>query len=586
MSLLVCGVGLLYLFFETAAVTFVTLGSAGPVGLVWLAAAAAVAAALPRRFTSTPLNRVGSIIAARPISSAVIAAVASAAYLYATAVGQGRSFHPAVHDEFSYLVQAHQFARGHGWYAAHPLGPFFDSFQLLVAPVYASAYFPGTALLYVPGVWLGLPPWVTSLAVAAAVAGLLFRAVAMALDGPSAIAAVLLLWVDGQYRTASVAVLGQMPTLALGLAATVAALAFLRDGRLRWAVVAGACLGWAAVTRPLDAACFGLPIAIALVARRPRVVTVAGLLLPALPFLAAQVTLNHGITGHWLTTPFRLYADRDYPGTHYGFNAYDPSAAPASPLPQKRALYDEYRPLLREHTVGHIVDDQFRNHGPMMPPRLPVTLTQLTVVPFALLVVVMPVALAGATRPRLLLLAPLPLFVVVYAGYVFFFPHYVLVVSAAVIAAVLVAGRALVQLAPPSVLPRASVAAFVVLTAVAVAGLPQLDGSGQPYTDDPFATPLLDDVDRQLAKLAGRGRAVVLFTFDPKRSAHEEPVYNAAVGWPDDAAVVRAHDLGPGRDRELFRYYADRQPDRLAYRYDEATRTLTPLGAVGAIAGR
>ena len=76
----------------------------------------------------------------------------------------------------------------------------------------------------------------------------------------------------------------------------------------------------------------------------------------------------------------------------------------------------------------------------------------------------------------------------------------------------------------------------------------------------------------------------MLFTYDPGRNTHEEPVYNAGVAWPDDAAVVRAHDLGPARDAELFAYYAARQPPRFAYRYDERTRTLTPLGPVADLA--
>jgi hypothetical protein len=50
--------------------------------------------------------------------------------------------------------------------------------------------------------------------------------------------------------------------------------------------------------------------------------------------------------------------------------------------------------------------------------------------------------------------------------------------------------------------------------------------------------------------------------------------------WPDDARIIRAHDLGPERNRELFRYYAQRQPQRTVYRFDRMTATLTRLGNV------
>ena len=581
--LLGIGVGLMPLLFGRSAPIFVTLGTAGPQGLAILTAIAIAVAAGPARYSTLPMAAARRGIAARPRTAAAAVAVLTVAYLFAAAKGQGRSFRPYVHDEFSYLIQAHQFARLHAWYPAHPLAPAFDGFQLFADPVYASAYFPGTALLHVPGVWLRLPPWATSLALAGVVAGLLFRLVTTLVDGVAAVVAALLLASDIQFRGLSVMTLAQMPLLAAGLSATLATLAWRDTGRRRWAVAIGVAMGLAAVTRPLDAACFAVPIAVAVLARRPRPIVLAWMIAPTVPFLALQLTLNHGITGRWLTTPFRLYADREYPGTAYGFHRPDPAAGPASPLRQARALYDDYRPLIAEHTPAHVVADQLRAHGPLMPARLSVTLTQLTLAPFAVLIVLVPVAAAGLTVRRAIVLAVLPLFVAAYAGYVFFFPHYTLVVAAAVVLAIVVGAEQLVALTPARLRPRVAVGVTFVLAGMAVAGLPEF-AVGGPTTDDLFNTPVLGNVDAQLAGL-GSPRAVVLFTYDPERNAHEEPVYNAAVAWPDDAAVVRAHDLGPAVNARLFAYYAARQPDRVAYRYDEATRHLTPLGPVTALAG-
>ena len=71
--------------------------------------------------------------------------------------------------------------------------------------------------------------------------------------------------------------------------------------------------------------------------------------------------------------------------------------------------------------------------------------------------------------------------------------------------------------------------------------------------------------------------AVILFRYTPGANIIEEPVYNTSVAWPDDAPVVRAHDLGP-RNSEIYRYYAERQPERMFYLFERATGTLTPLG--------
>jgi hypothetical protein len=66
--------------------------------------------------------------------------------------------------------------------------------------------------------------------------------------------------------------------------------------------------------------------------------------------------------------------------------------------------------------------------------------------------------------------------------------------------------------------------------------------------------------------------AVVLIRYHPGDDFFREPVYNWDVPWPDDAPVIRAHDLGPARDGEIFEYYARRQPDRNFYLFDFRAR--------------
>jgi hypothetical protein len=85
-------------------------------------------------------------------------------------------------------------------------------------------------------------------------------------------------------------------------------------------------------------------------------------------------------------------------------------------------------------------------------------------------------------------------------------------------------------------------------------------------------------IDTTLASLP-RGKSIVLFRFSPQSNSVEEPVYNPYVLYPDDAAVIRAHDRGEENVR-LYSYYAQRQPQRIVYQYDLGDDSLTKLGNV------
>ena len=64
--------------------------------------------------------------------------------------------------------------------------------------------------------------------------------------------------------------------------------------------------------------------------------------------------------------------------------------------------------------------------------------------------------------------------------------------------------------------------------------------------------------------------AVVLFAYQPGGNFREEPVYNTDVAWPDDATIIRAHDLGKVRNQAIFDYYARTQPERTFYSFDRS----------------
>src|SRR5207302_313471 len=71
----------------------------------------------------------------------------------------------------------------------------------------------------------------------------------------------------------------------------------------KWLLLIGACSGWAAITRPVDALILAIPVGVALLidlgrATWPtRIRSLALPILAAIPFLAIQATLNRGVTG-------------------------------------------------------------------------------------------------------------------------------------------------------------------------------------------------------------------------------------------------------------------------------------------------
>ena len=80
--------------------------------------------------------------------------------------------------------------------------------------------------------------------------------------------------------------------------------------------------------------------------------------------------------------------------------------------------------------------------------------------------------------------------------------------------------------------------------------------------------------------------AVVLFRYHARQgnSFHCEPVYNIDTPWLDEAPLIKAHDLGGMRDREIAAYYAARQPERRFYlfdRQDDVHYRIKDLGTAG-----
>ena len=262
---------------------------------------------------------------------------------------------PLIHDEASYLLQAETFARGRWSMPSPPIPAFFEQFHVLVTPTFASKYPPGHAILLVPGIWLGLPGLVPLLLNALA-GGLLF---ALARRVANAWVALLtfLLWLtlitNLEFRPSY---FSENTTSALWLLGWWAILEWTATGRERWLAAVSACVGWMAITRPVTAVAFALPIVIFVLSRVLRQREWRVLVRPALIGLAILALLplwSARTIGTWRTTPYSLYSKIYFPFDRPGFGL--DSTPPRRELPpDMRKLGDAFAPFHARYTPREV----------------------------------------------------------------------------------------------------------------------------------------------------------------------------------------------------------------------------------------
>jgi hypothetical protein len=277
------------------------------------------------------------------------------------------------------------------------------------------------------------------------------------------------------------------------------------------------------------------------------------------------------------------------PWTHYGQrnDPYDrllvgrPSTAEVSPdLPaQKRQFSQELSRAAYEHEAGTPLWARLWRE------RLAETLA--VDVPHVLLLALLPLGVVGAMRCGRWPVVTFALaFLLVYSIYTFYVQHYALVIAVPVALLILAGWDALAAGVPRAAGDSVRLVSAVAVLALGVLSTPQLERVRM--NDEWKLAGWAREVDDRVAAVAGRP-AIVLFRFDPATSnTHVEPVYNVDVAWPDDARVIRAHDLGDAANARLLAYYAAREPGRRVYRYDRAASAaanpLRYLGTAGQLA--
>jgi dolichyl-phosphate-mannose-protein mannosyltransferase len=543
--------------------------------LQWeLTAAAVVVGCVPRLrvLIAKALDRVRRPSPTQRFRVAVVISISTSALFLALAYAQGWDFILRYQDEHSFMVQLQMLARGRLWMPPLPseIADFFSAFAIFTQPTYGSIYLPGTALMYVPAIWLHLPYWVLPLIAAGACVGLTYRIITELTDGVGGMLAAMMMASLPAYRSLALMLLSQTPMLQLGLLMIWSWLRWRNDRRLRWTMAIGFFSGWAMITRPLDALAYTLPIGF--VVLRDLSNTKAGfagvfrtlvvMIVCASPFLVIDVVQNRGMTGDWLESPYVDFAKANYPAPMFGFHAIDWSHAPLPKLAEDREVTENsFWPTYRAHRLAAVPSVWWTE-------RLPRTLT--TTMPDPLLAGFIPIGLLALTdRRRRLLAATAGLFLALYVFSVWYQPHYVLVIVPGMLFLVIL-GIERVGL----LWPTASTTLALIVAAISLGAMAQTDAiNWSPWLD-------LVRIEDKLATLPS-DPAIVLFRYHPRNPsvniAHHEPVYNTTAIWPDDARIIRAHDLGAENIR-LFQYYARTQPDRVIYLYDRDGDTLTRLG--------
>ena len=484
-----------------------------------------------------------------------------------------------VHDEASYLLQARTFASFHWAMPSPTLPEFFEQYHAFVTPTYASKYPPGHGILLVPGIWLSLPglmPIVLS-AIAGALLFLLVRRVA---NGWIAVLTVCL-WLPAtsnlRFRSSY---MSETTTSALWLLGWWALLEWRDSRSRRWLIVLASCVAWMAITRPLTAVAFAIPISVVVIANVAKRRDWRALLRPvlvAIGILAILPIFNWRTLGDWRQSTYDAYARLYIPFDHPGFGTTD-----AKP---ERSLPPDMQEFSKQFVAVHVTHTQ---------DRLPeIFVSRWSAIytdafrgwrrPLVLLALVGLVVLGSEGWFAIGSALVLTLLYLVYAHpagwtiyYLEIFPLLPFVTALGIWAIASTLATSKLRVGPMlarDVGPRQALGTALVVLVLLwplshdVGYSRRLEASIQSYHLD---------FRQRTAEIPDR-RAIVFVRYAPGHNVHTSLIANE----PDlaDARLWVVYDRGPENAK-----LAALAPDRAAYLYDEGTQALMPIRRT--VAGR
>jgi hypothetical protein len=463
---------------------------------------------------------------------------------------------PVFHDEAAYLLQAKIFASGRWTAPARPLPEFFEQYHVLVTPVLASKYWPGHSLLMVPGVWLGLAGLVPVLL--SGLTGALCFALARRVSTPMVAVVTWLFWTTASGNLHwRASYFSEVTTSALWLLGWWALLDWYETGRRAALLAVAAGIGWSAITRPLTALVYAIPVGVVVVRRcytrhswrdLGLALALGTALVGVIPLWSARTT------GDWRTTPYVLWARLYFP-----FTLAD---RPARPLPPDMERFEEpIKDLVRSHTLAALPGELVQRtrqigidlwHG-----------WRVIFLPFAILGLF---ALPTAARLALATAVLLVLSQLTFAHYPGWSLYYLELQPVLALLTGLGVGVAAPRL-------RASLGADRLTWLAAVLGTAALPLVFLDLRASRRTLEHRQDYVRGFATLVQQipaAKAIVFVRYLPTHNVHVSLIAN-------DPDLARAHawvvyDRGPDNTRLLAL-----APDRAPYLYDEATNTLAAL---------
>lgn len=260
---------------------------------------------------------------------------------------------PVVQDEYSYVLQARIFASGHWTAPPPPVPSAFQQPHVLSTPRVASKYPPGHALALALGALLGAP-WLAVLVLGGITATLIHGLTRRVYGGAIGLF-VVGVWLGDPINLRFLP--GYYSELTSGLSWLVAwwcLLEWRRSFGTRYLLVLSAAIGVDAITRPLSALAFALPIGVvvlrdALRAKRLRdlglAIVVGSVILGILP------AWSYFTTGSATTSPIALYQRRYLPFDKPGFGL-DRTPPTDTLSPPNEDVYNEFAQEHARHTVS------------------------------------------------------------------------------------------------------------------------------------------------------------------------------------------------------------------------------------------
>src|SRR6185437_4826140 len=251
----------------------------------------------------------------------------------------------------------------------------------------------------------------------------------------------------------------------------------------------------------------------------------------------------------------------------------DPSFRPPTVVPQIQKLYDDLdrKSIMGFTSARKAVVGWFRE-------RVPLTWGSTT--PTLFLVILLPVALVGLTDRRRVVLWSMSWCYLIGAGFFYIFSaQYTIAVAPAIIFTVLLGMHVIHRTWPKFSLVNVFLPLGVLMLALEYVAINQ-QNFFEPIPKDRMSLGWVSKLNYQWIPEHVQEPALVFFHFDKSERAWEEPVYNWDVASPDEAPIIRVHDLGPTKNRELLAYYARTQPDRHVYWFDRLSLQMIDLGKV------